>query len=415
MTDITLTNSQSRANFFQQKVLANVAYWQKWVAANMADVAALDRERSGILRGIAFGLEAGQAAWPLVYELIEGFAPYMERQGHWEVWRNVLIQAGSTAAQLNDKTKTVALSISSARLLQWQARFVEAKQAYRRVIHLARQIDNAVYRARAYSNLGFLYTEQGYWWRAEILCRHALRTFEQLDNLHGRAHTHNHLGVLYTRQGCYELAQPHFEQASTLWQTMGDDHGLMRGYINLGMLYVLTQQPDPALAYLQKALHLAQRLGEETEIGLIYLNIGIAYRQQGEPVQAEANARQSATIFKRFLNSMGQALALDNLGLACLDQGKWAEANSSFHTSLEIWRKVGSKQGELRTMIYILTYEVELGHWPQAAAQLAEVERLMATYGQDPQHPLWRVLLADCRRRLQEGLQGSDNPGNPSD
>jgi len=66
-------------------------------------------------------------------------------------------------------------------------------------------------------------------------------------------------------------------------------------------------------------------------------------------------------------------------------------------------------------MIYILMYEVELGNWPQAAVQLAEVDRLMIEYGQDPQHPLWRTLLDNCRRRLKEGLRGSDNPGDPSD
>ena len=82
--------------------------------------------------------------------------------------------------------------------------------------------------------------------------------------------------------------------------------------------------------------------------------------------------------------------------------------------ALEIWRRVGSKQDELGTMICLLAYEVELGHWSQAAVQLAEVERLMTEYGRDPQHPLWRTLLATCRRRLEEGLRGSGNLGDPS-
>lgn len=413
MGNILLTDTQSRHSIFRKGVIVNLDFWSTWVQKNQADIVALDREHSNIVRALLFALDIGQDAWANCHPLITDFSYYMERRGHWEVWLDILRRAIETAHQLKDITMAVTLSMTSARILQWQARFSQATRAYLRVIRLARQIEDTHSRARAYSNLGFLYTEQGYWWRAEILCRHALHIFEQLANDHGRAHTENHLGVLYTRQGCYELAQQHFENACTLWQTMGDDHGLMRGYINLGMLYLDQQQPETALWYLQKALDQAQIIGEKTEIGLIYSNMGNTFRQQGDPAQAEIYARQAATIFKQFSNSMGLAQALDNLGLACLDQSKWSEAIASFQTSLEIWRSLGSRQGELRTMIYILAYEVELGNWPQATAQLAEVDRLMIEYGQDTQHPLWRTLLDKCRERLKEGLQGSRNPGDP--
>jgi tetratricopeptide (TPR) repeat protein len=405
--NLLLTDTQTRQNVFKQGIIANLAYWLAWVQHNQANFTAVDHEYPHIVRALLFALDVEQATWTNSHLLIMDFSPYMERRGHWQVWLNVLNRAIQVAHRLTDPATAIPLSLLSARLLHWQARFTEAKQAYRQVIRLARHIDDDFNRARVYSNLGFLYTEQGYLWRAEILSRHALCIFEQLDSNHGRAHTENHLGILYTRQGHFELAQQHFERACTLWQTMSDDHGLMRGYINFGMLYLYKDEPATARVYLQKALDQAQLLGEKVEIGLIFLNIGVAYQQQNDQIQAEAYARQALTICKQVSNSKGVALALGSLGFTYLKQSRWPEALSSFHTALEIWREVESKPGELSSLIHILAYEVERENWPQAAAQLAEVERLMLEYGHDAQYPMWRTLLAECRQRLKEGLQGS--------
>ena len=105
------------ADRFRQHVSTNIQYWQSYVRAQQADVAALDAERESILKAITFALDL-PAAWPHVYDLIETFSPYMERRGYWESWNRILTQALGMAGQVNDSAGGTTLSALLARLFQ---------------------------------------------------------------------------------------------------------------------------------------------------------------------------------------------------------------------------------------------------------------------------------------------------------
>ena len=75
--------SKSYANFFQRRVVKSVRHWQTFVAEHQTDTAVLERDQAQILRAISFAL-ASEAAWPAAHQLIEIYAPYMERRGYWE-------------------------------------------------------------------------------------------------------------------------------------------------------------------------------------------------------------------------------------------------------------------------------------------------------------------------------------------
>jgi tetratricopeptide (TPR) repeat protein len=236
MTNSDLSSGQNFSGLFRHYVLANTQYWQEYVTQRSTDIAALDRERDRILKAISFALDL-EAAWPCVYQVIVTFSSFMERRGYWESWNRLLNQALKTAQRLEDVTRATTLSALLARLLQRQSRIEPAILQHRHTIRLARQTGNRFEEARACTNLGFLYIEQGQWYRAEVLCCHALNIFESINSNHGRAHSENHLGFLYTRQCLWDKAQQHLERACTIWQSMGDNHGLMRGFINLSSLY----------------------------------------------------------------------------------------------------------------------------------------------------------------------------------
>ncbi len=399
MAVITLTNTQSCANFFQHCVLINLQYWRDYLAVNTTDVAALDREQSGIIRAISFALDLDEA-WSAVYKLIVAFSPYMERRGYWETWNWVLSKAIEAARWAEDVGAEVHLSALLARLLQRQSRFKQAIAWYRRTIRLARRSGDRFNEARACSNLGYLYIEQGYWYRAEVLCRHALSIFEQVGSDHGRAHTQNHLGILYTRQCLWDKARLHLERACALWGSMADDHGLMLGFINLGLLYNEMECPTEALHYLDKALQQARLTGEEALIGTIYLNMGYAHKLSGEPAQTEAYARQAETIFRRFSNSLYLPLAWINLGEACLDQGRWQEARLHLEAALEACRRLQHKYGEARALVGIMDYNLATGNHQKVVEQLPELERLVKHHGQGGHNHQLESLLTKYRHSL---------------
>jgi tetratricopeptide (TPR) repeat protein len=401
MAVISLTDTQSCTNFFQRRVLINLQYWRDYLAANTADVSALDREQSGIIRAISFALDLDEA-WSAVYKLIITFSPYMERRGYWETWNWVLSRAIEAARWAEDTAAEANLSALLARLLQRQSRFKETIARHRHAIRLSRQIGDRFNEARACTNLGYLYIEQGYWHRAEVLCRYALTIFEQIGSDHGRAHTENHLGILYTHQRLWDKARLHLECACALWQSMGDDHGLVLGFINLGLLYNEMECPAKALLYLGKALQQARLTGEEALIGTIYLNMGHAYKLNGEPAQTETYARQAEAIFRRFSNSLYLPLAWINLGEACLDQGRWQEARLHLEAALEACRQSHNKYGEINALMGMVEYNLAVGNHQEVSEQLPELEQLVQQQDQDTHSRQFETLLTKFRRSLTE-------------
>ncbi|MCL4298039.1 MAG: tetratricopeptide repeat protein [Anaerolineae bacterium] len=401
MAITSLTDPRSCACFFRQCVLNKLRYWQGHEAVKTLDIRILDQERTGLVRVITFAFGFDEA-WPLTRELISALSPYMERRGYWDTWQWVLSRAIEAATRLEDFAGVVSLSLLLARLLQRQSAFKLAVTYYWQTMQLARRIGDEYSRARACSNLGFLYAELGHWWRAEILCCHALAVFERLDSNHGRAHTENHLGVLYIWQQRWDLARQHLERACAIWQAMGDNYGLILGFLNLGSLYDDIESPDQALFYLEKALHLAKQTGDEAQLATIYMNMSIAYKLSGRLDIAEQLLWQAEANFRRFANLIGLAQIQENLGLMFLGQRNWAEAKKHLRAALQAWKNLGNEYGKIRTLTHMVEYELAKGNRRRARRQLSELEHLINLSDQKRLAPFCQSLLAKCRRSLME-------------
>ncbi|MBE7471842.1 MAG: tetratricopeptide repeat protein [Anaerolineales bacterium] len=400
---MAVTNPPNYADLFHRRILQNVSYWRDFVTAHGEDMAALDGERDGILKALGYALDVADA-WPPAYEVMTHYSLHLERRGTWEGWNPLLEQAVRRAEESGDLAAAVNLSTLLARLCQRQSRPAETIRHYRRVISLARRLNDAFSLARACTNLGYLYTEQGRWWRAEILCCAALAIFERIHSDHGRAHAENHLGFLYIRQCLWEQARQRLERACSLWQEMGDSHGLMRGFINQSALYLEREHPDPneALVFLEKALQQARLTGEEGEIGRISANMAIAYRLKGELLQAEVYSQQAEAVFRRFSDSLELARLWSNRGLIYLDQKEWPKAYSFLKASLEMWRSLHYKYGEVEVLLHLANYDLAREQHQQAAIQLDKLEHLIEVYCEEAQCRPLQLLLRKYRHSLTE-------------
>ncbi len=335
-TPESLTAQPSYVTYFQERIRRGLEYWQGHEALRDLKVAVLDRERETILTVIALGLE-WPPVWPLVEQLIVAMTPYMERRGHWEEWHGVLRKAIDAAQRATDVRGETTLTALLARLSQRMSRPADVVKYYRRTIRLARQTCNRFEEARACSNLGYLYIDYGYWWRSELLSKHALVIFEQLASAHGQAHTHNHLGVLYIRQQMWNVAEDHLQQACKIWQQRNDEHSLIYGLVNLGLLYNEQMAAEKAILVLQKAIQLIETSGEQSLLGGIFNNLAIAYRFSGNDAEALRLALKAEKIHQQFSLKLELAQVWHNLGLIHLAMGEVATARRKLEDSREMY------------------------------------------------------------------------------
>ena len=401
MAYLSLTDTEQRTAFFRASALRNLHYWQARLTTN-TDLLPPE-EHNNLLRAVKMALPLDEA-WPLLYDIVTGVSPLLERRGRWEAGHWAISHALEAARRRHDSAAEVTLSALTARLLFQQSRYPESVRAYRRVIRLARRIGDKFNEARACTNLGYHFAEQGYWYRAEVLCCYALDLFEQIDSNHGRAHTENHLGILYTRQHRWQEAQQHLEQACNIWQTMGDEHGLMRGYLNIGLLHVDAKQPDQALDYLEMALRQTQLTREKITIGRVYLNMGKAFRLLLDWSQAEVYTKEAESIFEACSDLTELSRTWNGLGLIYFHQRRWGEANLYLEKSLNLWRRLGIKFEEIEVLLDIGECEMWQGYYVQAAERLREVEQQIGlTSEQGPYRHLW-PRLNQYRHDLDESL-----------
>jgi tetratricopeptide (TPR) repeat protein len=263
-----------------------------------------------------------------------------------------------------------------------------------------RQIGDNYLLARALTNLGYLYTELGYWYRAEVFCCRALPIFRKCGRAYGWAHAENHLGILYSRLGLWAQAEYHLEEACSIWKQSRDDHGLLRGYINFSLLYLKREQPEQALLYLKQAHDQAEQTGDLAERGVIYTNMAIAYRLQGNKAMSEELHRQAEAVYRQQSNLEGLARVWGNLGMLYVQQEDWSAAVTYLNQSLQMWQKLGNRLGEIETLLSLIAFDIARQQPQPGLQRLMEVEVLLKAMGGAGRHHPYRDRLEDYRRRL---------------
>jgi len=387
------------SNYFSQSVLTRLPRWQECLHVYRDEVATLLEKRSQIVQTIRYAL-ALPSAWPMVVELMNQLATYMERWGFWGEWAQLLEMALTVSRNQQDLASEVKLLVLRARLAQRQSDSPLVISSYRRVIRLARQMGDEENEARACSNLAYLYTEAGYAWRAEILGCHALAIFNELNYPHGLAHTHNHLGLLYTRLRQWDLAQTHLTQACMIWQEMGDRHGVMQGELNLGLMYNDKTEPITALSHLEQALEQANYLKEQVGIATIFTSIGVSHRLNNAWAEGKAYFWQAESILRPTGNRLRLAHVQTNLALVYAGQQQWATAKPYFQTALELYQQLKHHHYEIATLLYLVKFELDQAHDDRARGYLETAQLWLAPRLNNPFYSHLATLADQYRHEL---------------
>ena len=410
---INLQTQQGRLDFFSTVVLRNLSNLSRQLDDRANDIPWFDEKRDNIIRAVSFGLDKAEDSWPLTYALIDKVSPLIERRGtQLGSWAWILEQSIRLAQEQHDLEATISLHHYLARLQLRRGEYKASKASYRQVIRLSRTADQPFTEARACTNLGFFYIEQGNWMRAEVLCRHALALFEQLDSQHGLAHTHNHLGLLYTRCHQWQDAEYHLTLACEIWDNMEDRFGLMDGYMNLGFLYnemvhigdfdIL--QVKTALQYSEAALSHAQILGDELSVGRIKNNMAVSYWLRKKMDKAIIAANEAERIFKKFDYSVGQAQVWNNQGLIYFDQQEWDNAIGLLCQSLDLFEALDNIERIIKLKLDLADCWLRAGETNQTEGLLAETKEFIQKQGYRQYYHHLVIRYKQIRQSLEDAL-----------
>lgn len=292
-------------------------------------------------------------------EIVRVATPQIEGRKRWDKWADVLGKAIETANAIADVatlSDLVMLYHNYGRSLLSIDRYAEGEAAYLKAIQLARKAQDHHSEARACSNLGYYYVDQGHWWRSEILCCHALAIFEQLDNAHGKAHTYNHLGVVYYRQARWAESKAALNQAVKLFHSLNSDTGLLFAYTNLGTLAYETMQADRAVFWANKVIEIARKLGDTRSQGIGTNNLAAAYALSQDYDKAKAASDDTMAIYEMCHDPVGTARAHLNRGEILLRLGEYQQGMQHLDIAFGAFSGLSNADGMVEILTFLIDY-----------------------------------------------------------
>jgi predicted ATPase/class 3 adenylate cyclase len=226
-------------------------------------------------------------------------------------------------------------------VLNWQARYLDAADAYTAMLDLARAHQDTTTQSRALQGLATSLSYQGDH-------RAALQSAIQAESLaqEGNART--------------ELARAIWTQGSARFR--------------LG-------EPRAALTLGKQALDIATESNNFNEMGRNLNLLGAAHYVLGQYSEAESYWAEALKIFQDLGNRQQGMDLLNNLGVMADAQGDYEAAFQRYHSALEIAREIGYRDGEILFLTNRGGEQVALGNYGAAEADLRQAIQLAGITG----------------------------------
>jgi len=261
-----------------------------------------------------------------------------------------------------------------------QKAYAKAELAYAEAIRLAHETGNQQALMYRLGHLAGVHDEQQNYTLAKVHFNKALTLSRQLRQPDSEAYYLNGLGDIYYAQKAYTEAVPWYQQAAEINTQIQATNNLHINWANLGYAYQHLAQYSHAIEAFEKALILAHQF-EQSESAATYLNeIGSIYDSQGQYDKALDFYQQSLEIWRSLKNQSGIAILLNNIGTIYNSWGHYDKALDYHQQSLEIRRSLKDQSGIANSLSHIGTIYESWGQYEKSLdfyQQSLEIDRTL--------------------------------------
>ncbi len=199
-------------------------------------------------------------------------------------------------SRFGHQKKATSVKANLAYYYHQKGRIIEAIQAHKDVIALARTQGDLNLLYYTYNNLGGLFSEIGLQDSAAELYRQALLVADSLKAPRLKATTLNNLATLYETQQLNAYAKKYALEALRLRIALGDSAALPHTFSNLARLYQQEKQLDSAYFYYRQALLVAKAVNNLNGLATAAANLGTFFIQIGQQDSAIAYLAQALAL-----------------------------------------------------------------------------------------------------------------------
>jgi tetratricopeptide (TPR) repeat protein len=221
-------------------------------------------------------------------------------------------------------------------VLMWQARYTEAIENYKSMLHAA---------------------------------------LNQKDPL-SEVHALIGIALALTQQGDHREAMQHSIRAEELARSIRAEEQIARCLWSQGATSFYLGDGQKALAKAEEALRINTRIDNRTEMARCLNLLAAAYYSLGDYRQAEQYWENALSLFQELGDRSKGMDVLNNLGVIADASGDYNTAFQRYHSALELAREMGYRDGEIVFLSNRGGMHVALGNYAAAEADLQQaIER----------------------------------------
>jgi tetratricopeptide (TPR) repeat protein len=209
--------------------------------------------------------------------------------------------------------------------------------------------------------------------RAEALCLESLALSRELGDALNRAAALLQLGFVAWARCKYAESRDQLEEAVTLFQKLGDTWNRARSLAYLARVFATQGDYDQARALAEQSLGLSQELGDKGRIAIALYELSrIRFLAKDDFNQAQALAEQSMALFRELGDTQYIAVLLSLLGEMRLRQGEQGQARELLEESVATFKELGDRWSTAEALIAFARVAASQGEFAAARARYLE-------------------------------------------
>ncbi len=252
-------------------------------------------------------------------------------------------QAIALATKLNYQNKLGLTYLVLAASTSSTGKNKDALGFLEKAIDLCDKANDSINKARAYSNMGWVYYCMGNFEESLKTQTYSLQLSKKNKNIRGIASSTNRIGLVYYKKGRYVEALKMQHLALEMRIGMNDSMNIAGAYNNIGIINSSTGKLTEALSNFSNAIKIQKQLNNNLGVALGYMNIGFVYKSQAEYTQALHFFNEGIKLFKLIGDVYSLSDAYNSIGSIYLAQGNYAGALKTHLMALKIAEGVADK------------------------------------------------------------------------
>lgn len=323
------------------------------------------------------------------------------------------VQQGLAALAGRETAEAAELLLIAGLVHTRQGDYDNASRRCEEGLRIAKQLNEVMSLARAYTLLGHIMRLLGKSAIAVEHFQHALDLYQQAGDIYRQATTYNQIANAYFNTGQWQEAEHHYCQARDTFNQVGDVYQRACADNNLGGIMLNQGRLGEALIFYQAGLSALEQIsGSAWALGALNMNLGATFTRRGELdtayrhlqasqsyfeqaqirdflpemhrhfaetalvegnlPKAEAHAQQALSLARELAMRGEEGCSLRLLGEIALAQRKLDQAGAYLHESLSILKEVGEEYESARSHLALARLCIAEGKTEEGLSMAAQ-------------------------------------------